>query len=315
MIVKRKILCALKPGPLGYYADVPPDVRQYLGERGFELIEARDFEQFLAELPQAEIAITMEFKSEWLPLASRLRWVASYSAGRERIAEAELRAAGIRVTFGRYHGRIMAETVLGMMLLVARGLGTAYRLQQKGEWGSTALCGQVATLQGKTCVILGLGSIGSHVARLTKAFGMINIGIKRTLSGAQPNVDRVMALADLRQALPLADHLVIILPNGPETDRLIGPDELALLKPSAALYNVGRGNCLDEAALCLALKEKRIHWACLDVFQTEPLPKTSPLWALDNLSILPHASAFAPEYFGYFFEEFLADFPSYLREA
>jgi phosphoglycerate dehydrogenase-like enzyme len=185
---------------------------------------------------------------------------------------------------------------------------------QKDTWCDTILYDQVWTLRGKTCVILGLGNIGLHVARLTKAFGMYNIGIKRAPIGTYEHVDRVVALADLHKVLPFADHLVIVLPKLPATDNLIGAIELSLMKPTAAIHNVGRGNCIDENALYQALKKQQLKWACLDVFQTEPLPLESPLRTLDNILILPHASAFTPEYYVLFFEEFLADFEEYIKK-
>jgi phosphoglycerate dehydrogenase-like enzyme len=314
-MMRRLVLCCFKPGSISYYACVPPEVPQRLADGGFDFRYVETPEQFLDDLPQAEIAIAAVFRKEWLTQAPRLKWVASYAAGRERIPERELREAGIQVTFGQFHGRIMAETVLGMMLFTARGLGTAYRLQKTVQWCDTVLHGRVWTLRDQTCLIMGLGHIGQHVARLTKALGMYNIGIKRVAGGTYPDVDRVVALEDFRTVLPQADHLVLILPHVAATDRLIGRAELELMKPGAALYNVGRGNCLDETALYQALREQKIAWAALDVFEAEPLPMESPLRELDNILILPHSSAFASEYYGLFFREFLEDWEAYRKNA
>jgi phosphoglycerate dehydrogenase-like enzyme len=200
------------------------------------------------------------------------------------------------------------------MLFSARGLGTAYRLQRKEAWSAPILQQfNLHVLRGKTCVILGLGQIGKHIARLTKAFGMYNIGVKRTVEAPPVDVEEIVPFGKLHSVLPLADHLVIVLPNVPETTNLIGTSELALLKTTASLHNVGRGNCIDEAALYQALKRNQIQLACLDVFQTEPLPMESPLRTLDNVLILPHSSAFAPEYYVLYFQEFLRDFEEYCR--
>lgn len=308
----RKVICYLKPNTLEYYLTVPPEVPHHLASQGFDFRYCETADDFFKWLPEAEIALVADFKPEWIGRAAKLKWVVTYAAGRERIAETDLAKRGIKVSFGRFHGTIMAETVIGMMLFVARGLGSAYRVQTKIQWCDRLLQDKLWTLRGKTCLILGLGNIGRHVARLTKAFGMFNIGVKRTETSPAADVDQQIPFHLFPQYLPFADHLVIILPKDKSTDQIIGTAELKLMKPTAAIYNVGRGNCVDETALYEALKNRWIHFACLDVFQTEPLPFESPLRDLDNILILPHISAFAPEYFLLFFEEFLDDFYKYL---
>lgn len=308
----RKVVCYLKPNTLEYYLTVPPEVPHHLAGRGFDFRYCETESEFFRWLPEAEIALVADFRAEWIGRAPKLRWVATYAAGKERIFEAELIKRGIKVSFGRFHGRIMAETVIGMMLFVVRGLGTAYRVQSKIQWCDRFLQDKLWTLRGKTCMILGLGHIGRHIAKLTKTFGMRNIGVKRNPDGDLTDVDQIIPVSSLNDFLPYTDHLVVVLPRDKSTDNLIGVEKLALMKPTAAIYNVGRGNCIDEEALYHALKSKRIHYACLDVFQTEPLPFESPLRSLDNILILPHVSAFAPEYFLLFFEEFLQDFDQYI---
>jgi phosphoglycerate dehydrogenase-like enzyme len=310
--MSRVIICCFTPGAISHYACVPPEVPERLSASGFEFRYFEDQAEFYQHLPEAEIAISADFPAEWLANAPKLRWVATNAAGRERIAEAALTEKGIKVTFGRYHGRIMAETAMGMMLFAVRGLGDAHRLQKTAAWCDEYLYDRVWTLRGKTCVILGMGHIGRHVARLTKAFGMVNIGVKRSPAGPELNADEIVPLEELDSVLPRADHLVVVLPDIPETDNLLDRRRLALLKPTACLHNIGRGNCIDEAALYDQLKAGKLKWACLDVFQTEPLPMESPLRELDNVLILPHTSAFAPEYYELFFEEFLGDFKEYV---
>ncbi|MCL6588363.1 MAG: D-2-hydroxyacid dehydrogenase [Firmicutes bacterium] len=310
----RKVVCYLKPTTLEYYLTVPPEVPHRLAEAGFDFVYCETAEEFFRNLPEAEIVITADFKPEWIKLAPKLKWVTTNAAGKERIAERDLLEHGVKVSFGRYHGQIMAETVIGMMLFSARGLGRAYRLQRQEPWCAPILQQHnLHVLRGKTCVILGLGRIGKHIARLTKAFGMYNIGVKRKVTAPPEDVDEIAPLEKLHEVLPLADHLVIVLPNVPETTNLIGANELALLKPTATLHNVGRGNCIDENALYQTLKREQIQFACLDVFQVEPLPVKSPLRTLDNVLILPHSSAFAPEYYELYFQEFLRDFEEYCK--
>lgn len=309
----RKVICCLKPTTLEYFLTIPPEMPHKLARYGFDFIYCENTADFLKYLPEAEIVIAVDFKAEWIKLAPKLKWVTTNAAGKERIAESALLEQGIKVTFARFHGQIMAETIIGMMLFTSRGLGKCYQLQKKEQWCVPFIQEDLHILRGKVCLILGCGYIGRHLARLTKCFGMYNIGVKRAVKEKLEDVDEIVPLVSFKKYLPLADHLVIILPHVPETNNLIGADELSLLKPTACIYNVGRGNCMDENALYLALKKKRLKWACLDVFKEEPLSMGSPLRTLDNILILPHSSAFAPEYYPLFFEEFLKDFEVYIN--
>ena len=95
--------------------------------------------------------------------------------------------------------------------------------------------------------------------------------------------------------LPRVDWLVIVAPHTPETERLIGREELALLRAHARLVNLGRGALVDEPALIEALRSGRLAGAALDVFENEPLPATSPLWTMENVIITPHVAGFGPQ--------------------
>ena len=106
------------------------------------------------------------------------------------------------------------------------------------------------------------------------------------------------------QLLSVLCNLLCFLPSGPETDRLLDARRLALLNPSAFLCNFGRGNLVDETALAAALRAGRLGGALLDVFAEEPLPADSPLRSAPRCWLLPHASAFAPDYLDLYFEEF-----------
>jgi phosphoglycerate dehydrogenase-like enzyme len=107
----------------------------------------------------------------------------------------------------------------------------------------------------------------------------------------------------LDTVLPAADHLVLALPGGAETDSLLDARRLSLLPPHAAIYNVGRGNAIDESALASALVAQAIAAAYLDVFAREPLPADSPLRSCPNAFLLPHISAIAPNYLDLFLRE------------
>ena len=127
-------------------------------------------------------------------------------------------------------------------------------------------------LGGKTLLIVGLGRIGSHLARLAKAFGMRVIGTKRDPGSGGGNADDVFSQGRLGEILPLADFVALTCPLTPQTEGLINAQALARMKPSAFLINVARGKVVDEAALIAALGEGRIAGAGLDCTVEEPLP-------------------------------------------
>jgi len=262
--------------------------------------------QFLAALPQAEVASSFLFRPEWLELAPRLKRFISPTAGRDWVP-AEL-PPGVRFEFSTFHGKIIAETVVGMMLSHARGLVRAYSLQRKEPWPDGKLEPGLRLLKDSRVTVLGFGHIGTHIGRLVKLFGSKITGLKRK-SGVDPDFfteeDRLLSVDRLDQVLPETDHLVLSLPVTPETTDILDRKRLALLPQQVGIYNVGRGNAVDEEALADLLRERPLCEANLDVFREEPLPAESPLRKLPNCLILPHVSANAPEYMDLFVDELI----------
>ena len=147
-------------------------------------------------------------------------------------------------------------------------------------------------LAGATVAVLGLGAIGSTVARICRAgFGMRVVGLVRT-PGPRPHVDRAFERRELAGALAEADAVVLALPLTPATEHIVDAAGLAAMKPEAYLVNVGRGRLVDEAALIEALRAGRLAGAGLDVAATEPPPPESPLWTLPNVLLTPHQAPF-----------------------
>jgi glyoxylate/hydroxypyruvate reductase len=148
-----------------------------------------------------------------------------------------------------------------------------------------------AELRGATLLVLGLGAIGTEVARLAKALGMHTVGINRRGVSDAPHVDETHPARDLLDVISRADAIVVALPLTAGTRGMLGPKAIARAKPGAVLVNVGHGGVVDEPALVDALRERRLAGAALDVFTTEPLAAASPLWDLPNVLICPHAAA------------------------
>jgi len=266
-------------------------------------------EQFLQALPRAEAVAAWVFKQEWLALAPRLRRIVSPTAGAEWFPIRP--PPGVSLEFSRFHGRIMAETVLGMILGHARGLLAARSLLAANPWPRAELEPWLRTLRGANLTVLGFGNIGREVGRLAKAFGPRLTGIRRAASGPADRPpwftaeDRLLPASEIDRLLPETDHLVLCLPASPSTAGVLDARRLALLPEHAGLYNVGRGNAVDEGALASWLASHPLAAACLDVFREEPLAADSPLRGLANCLLLPHLSAIAPDFLDLFVEELI----------
>lgn len=262
---------------------------------------------FIRALPQTDVAITWAFRQEWFARAPRLRYILSNAAGRDfrKIDQ----PPNVTVRYGTFHGPLMAETVLGMMLGVNRGLFTALRGQIAGDlWHQPPLYGNMHLLRGTHAVILGFGHIGQTIGAYLKPLGVRVTGLRRTRLKKRPKWfttgDRALTMRTLDRVVAEADHLIMVLPSDTGTDNLMDAQRLALLPQHAVIYNVGRGNSIDEAALAAALKSGALRGACLDVFKCEPLKDDSPLSEdLPGLLRLPHASAFAEPYLDRFLDE------------
>lgn len=225
-------------------------------------------------------------------LAPRLRWIQATSAGIGQLVKRQgytTRMPDTVLTTARgVHAQPLAEFCLLAMLTFSKGLLRTLNQQQRKHWQQYS----TIDLAGRTLLIVGAGKIGQEVARLAQALRMKVIGIKRTVAGVDPAalfLDQVHELSSLHQLLPQAEFLVLITPHTPETEQMIGEQELTLLPRGAVLINIGRGALIDEPALIDALRSGQLGGAALDVFAQEPLPESSPLWELPNVLISPHS--------------------------
>ncbi len=274
---------------------------------GCRWIRAGSREEFLRELPGAEIAVVWEFKRDWLEQGRDLRLVATPAAGMEWV---EIRSRpGLEVAFGTFHGELMGETVVGMMLAFVRGIKASGDWLAAGEaWPRARLAESMRPLRGGRATILGFGHIGKWIGRLLKPFGVRVRGVNRS-DLSRPDwfdaADSVHPMAELDRLLPETDHLILAVPGTTGSDRLVDARRLALLPRGAYIYNVGRGNAIDQPALIAALESGALAGAGLDVFATEPVPADDPIRRAPNLIILPHVSAFAPDYLNLYLNELI----------
>lgn len=245
-------------------------------------------------------ALAIHWKSppieEILNAAKNLKWIHLRSTGIDGISKGALADRGITLTNGSgNHAPNIAEHVLAMMLAFARQLPHYIRAQEQGVW-TPLHAGRVFELGDQHLVILGLGAIGMELAQRAKAFGMRVTGVKRSANPATlPGVDNVVGMDDLDVVLPEADHVVLALPLTDATFKFMDARRLALLRPEARLYNVGRGQLIDQDALITLLKNSKIAGAGLDVTEPEPLPQDSELWRLQNVIITSHSAGHTPK--------------------
>jgi phosphoglycerate dehydrogenase-like enzyme len=265
------------------------------------VVRVSDRARWLQDAPEAEVIVGFRPLRDGATRARHLRWVHSMGAGVENLCR-DVAGTDIMVTNSHVHGDVIAEHVMAFALAHARRLPAAVARQAEARWTRDGAIGTV--LRGRTMGVVGLGAIGTEVARRAAAFGMRVWGVRRSGdAGSRTGIsqrdaiagaDRVVARDRLDEVLRAADYLALTLPLTPETHGLIGPRELSLLPAGAFVVNVGRGGLIDEAALAEAITAGRLGGAGLDVFEEEPLPVSSPLWRLPGVIITPHVGGSFP---------------------
>ena len=233
-------------------------------------------------------------KDDLPELTPNLRWIQATSAGIgqfvQRMEYARRMPDTVITTASGVHGQPLSEFCLMVILAFSRGLLGMLEQQRRKHWERFA----GTDLAGRTLGVVGVGAIGSEVARLGKALGMSVLGVKRRTEGIDPaslHLDALYPPEDLPTVLKRAEFLVLITPHTPETETMIGAKELALMPRGAVFINIGRGRLVDEPALIEALRSGHLGGAGLDVFANEPLPADSPLWTLPNVLISPHSGS------------------------
>ena len=258
-------------------------------------------EQQAADLiPAAQIAFMSEVRPVHFEAAKALEWIHSPAAGIGGMLYPALVESPVVMTNSRgISAAAIAEHVLAVTLVLFRKLRIAFRAQAAGEWAQDAvlLPPPLRTIHGSHVLVIGLGAIGTATAQAMAALGARVSAVRRATSRPKPDfVDSVGGPEKLLQQLPSADVVVIAAPQTRETRGLIGAPELAAMRADAVLVNVSRGRLVDEAALANALASGTIGAAALDVFEQEPLPRHSALWAMDNVLITPHMAGFRPDH-------------------
>jgi len=221
-----------------------------------------------------------------LPLLSTLKWVQSIYAGVEPLVDPAERHDYILTNARGVFGEPMSEYVFGYLLFFEKKILQRMKSQEVKQWQRP----ESGVLRGKTIGLLGVGSIGAHLASTAKHFGMTVRGYTRE-SEESKQVDQYFHGKDLLKFVDGLDFLVCILPRTQDTNQIVDKAVLEALPSHAIFINVGRGNAVDDPALAKALNEGKLAAAVLDVFEKEPLPEDHPFWKTSNLYMTFHTSA------------------------
>ncbi|WP_083504736.1 D-2-hydroxyacid dehydrogenase [Nesterenkonia jeotgali] len=264
---------------------------------GLESLQARaelrytDADGLGAAIEGAQVLFLWDFFSPavqqaW-PRAGALEWIHVAAAGVDALMFDELSGSEVVVTNAQgIFDRPIAEYVLAAIFAHAKDFAASQRHQQQAQWVHR----ETKRVQGTSALIIGTGAIGRETARLLRAVGIKVTGAGRTAREEDPDFGTVVQSAQLPQHIGGFDHIINAAPLTAQTAGLIGAESLAAVRPGAHLINIGRGESVDETALLEALQTGNLARATLDVFAQEPLPKDSPLWAMDSVTISAHMS-------------------------
>jgi phosphoglycerate dehydrogenase-like enzyme len=276
-----------------------------------QVVNAASGAEALAEIRQADTFFG-KLTPQLLEAAAQLRWVQSPTASLEHylfpaLVEHPCTLTNMRGLFSD----VIADHVFGYILCFARHLHTYIRHQIAARWApvggeaertafavgpgvASAIDRAHLHLADATLGIVGLGAIGSEIARRGLAFGMRVVAVDPVQAEPPPGVAALWKLDGLNDLLREADFVVIAAPHTPETAGMFGLPQFEQMKRSAYLINIGRGVIVKLDELCEALRRGLIAGAGLDVFEVEPLPADHPLWRMDNVIITPHVAGTSP---------------------
>ena len=236
------------------------------------------------------------YNEEIIGAARRVKWIQTTSAGMDMLLDIPgVREGQFRLcNASGLHALQVAEHAWALTSALFRGLQVSVRNQIEHKWKGTP----ILDLYGATAGIVGFGGIGRRYALLARGFDMRILAVDVQQTDRPDHVESLWETDRLDDLLGASDVVFIACPYTPHTERLIGAGAFRLMKNSAFLVNTARGPIVDEAALVDALRSGEIAGAGLDVFETEPLPETSPLWEMENVIITTHsagASNFRPQ--------------------
>ena len=272
-----------------------------LAALGYDIVEHFDIESLLAAADRADHVLTWDFETGWYSQFPKLKTVFTPAAGDDWARSDP--SDRVPVSHGSYHGELMCESVLSAILFMNHRMPQMIRNFARREWDRTTQ-GESRMLSRQSVLIIGYGHIGKICAEVLTPHVREVIGVRRRPEQSEEAEIPVYGMSGLVDLLPLADHVLMLLPGGSDTDQFMNAERLTRMKKGAFIYNFGRGNALTAQDLLPQLDH--LGGAFLDVTEEEPLRQDSPLWAQDNVFITPHSSAIFEDYRRLFIEEVCA---------
>jgi len=283
-----------------------------------KVVFVNNHQDALREVEDAEVFFG-DITPQMLKNAKKLRWIQApvssmgLSTGEYYIFPELTKSKVILTNMSGIYNDAITDHIFAFITCFARSFPRLIRNQIERTWDNNVEC---RILAHQTIGIVGLGGIGTEVARRAVAFDMNVIAIRAHPRKPRPAfVKKVWGPKGLKYLLKQSDFIVLCLPHAPGTVRLIGREELKMMKKNAYLINIGRGITIDTDALVETLKNKEIAGAGLDVFEpwNEPLPKEHPLWQMENVFITPHCAAAATPFQLRATEIFLDNFDHFIK--
>ena len=263
-------------------------IRKVADEGGYTLQYFEDNKACRGQLTDFEILFGSVSRHN-IREAVSAKWVCAGRVGVDTVCDPALYAQPdcILTNSPGVYAVSIAEHLIMTALMLLRKQYLYAEPMRRGEWGPEPAA--IRSLKGSRIMVLGAGAIGTAFAIRAKSFEPASIiGVKRNSAKADPVYDRVVTPEELDSVLPETDILAMCLPNTSETKEILSAERIALLPPSAFVLNIGRGGCVDQAALTAALKDGRLAGAGLDVMTPEPLPADDPLRQMENVILTPH---------------------------
>ncbi|MPZ97941.1 MAG: D-2-hydroxyacid dehydrogenase [Dehalococcoidia bacterium] len=247
-------------------------------------------------------------------VAPGLRWMHVAHAGTDAPIFTQLFERGVRLsTSSGETAEPIAHSAIAGLLALSRGLPDWAEAQRRHEWAPHPSERVPDDLRGQTLLVVGLGAIGNHIARLGQALGLRVVGVRRSPRRPEDCVDELHPPSALPALWGRAGWLAIACPLTEETRGLVDAAALRALPPGARIVNIARGEVVDEPALIQALRDGHLGGAYLDVFHEEPLPPDSPLWDLPRVIVSPHNASVSTGNLGRTDARFLRNLPRWLR--
>lgn len=276
-------------------------------------VSSKNIKEVQKELVDAEIIAGGNAEFPSVKNAKKLKWIHAFSAGVNKVLTLNPEVIKSNILISNVAGLqdvSIAEQVLGFMLIFTRRFYDTFKKQEKKTWQRNQ---NITELKDKTVLVVGLGNIGTEIARLANCLGMNILGIKQNIKNKPSFVSKVQTINKLEKLLPFADFVVLSLPLTPDTYHLFDMQKFKKMKKTAVIINIGRGAIIHEKELIKSLKQKIIGGAALDVAEIEPLPAKSPLWEMDNVVITPHHSGPTEKFMDRAIDIFCLNLKAYLK--